>query len=294
MKKQKRVKGFFEDLLLVSLILVVIYAIYFFVFKDNNETKEPVTTAVSKENRFFKNLYEEIKESLFTDIQSQEKIELRNIQNIHNIEELNSNNNYLNYSREKILSIRNEDISAKENLEKLEKESLSEEELNQEESNTNDINSLEEKNITQISEEKAEVVEKTKLSENTQEQKSKENEISFNITENEEQKKVPKNYKRDENSIDVKKSGELFTNFRNRVYENIKKNIPSSALEKGKHVNIRVTILKNGGYEELIFVDGSIYNYDMIKEQIQNVFPLEIDESIKGIFPRYYRMKINF
>ncbi|RXJ94749.1 hypothetical protein CRU94_08260 [Arcobacter sp. AHV-9/2010] len=293
MKKQKKVKGFFEDLLLISLILVVIYAIYFFVFKDNNETKEPVTTAVSKENRFFKNLYEEIKESLFTDIQTQEKIELRNIQTRHNIEELNSNNNYLNYSREKILSIRNEDISNKEISEELEEESLIEEELNKEISNS-DFNSLEKEDITQRLEEKAEVVEETKLSEDTQEQKNKDDEISFNIIENEEQKKVPKNYKRDENSIDVKKSSELFTNFRNKVYENIKKNIPSSTLEKGKHVNIRVTILKDGGYEELIFVDGSIYNYDMIKEQIQNVFPLEIDESIKGIFPRYYRMKINF
>ncbi|HJE03142.1 MAG TPA: hypothetical protein K8U92_04615 [Aliarcobacter thereius] len=264
MIRRKRRKGFLEDFLLIFGILAISFAIYFFVF-SNDETSEPqTTTAVTKENRFLSNLYLEIKEYFFSNLEKDDRLEKFILRSKNELEN-DSSSTHLNYSREDFLSIKDEAQNTNQNKEEL---ILNEDNLDEE---NNDFVEIQ-----------------NKFKEKEQE------ELNIIVEENEEKKKVSSNYKKDENSLNTKKASEFFANFRKKVYQNIKNNIPASSLEKGKDVNIRVTILKNGGYEELIFVDGSIYNYGMIKDQIEAIFPLEIDKSIEEIFPRYYRMKINF
>lgn len=87
---------------------------------------------------------------------------------------------------------------------------------------------------------------------------------------------------------------QFFKNFEIKVYDNINKNVDKSALRSGQFVNIRVTFLKDGGYEQLIYVSGNMGYFNLIKSSIEESFPVVIEDSIKGHFPRYYRMKIEF
>lgn len=59
-----------------------------------------------------------------------------------------------------------------------------------------------------------------------------------------------------------------------------------------QELKIRITILKDGSYEELIFVSGDKILFDMNKENILRVFPVFIDDKIKDDFPRYVRISI--
>ncbi|MFW3328794.1 hypothetical protein ACN9JT_10095, partial [Aliarcobacter butzleri] len=87
---------------------------------------------------------------------------------------------------------------------------------------------------------------------------------------------------------------QFFKNFERKVYDNINKNVDKSALRSGQFVNIRVTFLKDGGYEQLTYVSGNMGYFNLIKSSIEESFPVVIEDSIKGHFPRYYRMKIEF
>ncbi|OCL85209.1 hypothetical protein AAW30_00353 [Arcobacter porcinus] len=272
MIRRKRRKGFLEDFLLIFGILAISFAIYFFVFSDNESSETQTATAVTKEKRFLSNLYSEIKEYFFSNLEKDERLEKFILRSKNELEN-DSSNTHLNYTREDFLSIKDEAQSTNQDKEELISNNIVEDNLSNE--------NIDEKNSDFV-EVQNNIIEK------------EQEELNIIVEENEEKKKVSSNYKKDENSLNTKKASEFFANFRKKVYQNIKNNIPASSLEKGKDVNIRVTILKNGGYEELIFVDGSIYNYGMIKDQIEAVFPLQIDKSIEGIFPRYYRMKINF
>ncbi len=76
-----------------------------------------------------------------------------------------------------------------------------------------------------------------------------------------------------------------------KINNNIKKqNIPKA--ENPRYANIRVTVLKNGGYEQLILMDGNKEYFNLIKEGVLSSFPLKIDPKINDQFPRYFRMKI--
>lgn len=59
-----------------------------------------------------------------------------------------------------------------------------------------------------------------------------------------------------------------------------------------QELKIRVTVLPNGSYEELIFVSGDEKLFEMNKENIVKVFPARIDDKIKDDFPRYIRISI--
>ncbi|MCG3719820.1 hypothetical protein L5F50_11555, partial [Aliarcobacter butzleri] len=87
---------------------------------------------------------------------------------------------------------------------------------------------------------------------------------------------------------------QFFKNFERKVYDNINKNVDKSALRSGQFVNIRVTFLKDGGYEQLTYISGNMGYFNLIKSSIEESFPVVIEDSIKGHFPRYYRMKIEF
>ncbi len=85
----------------------------------------------------------------------------------------------------------------------------------------------------------------------------------------------------------------------NRFLRSTKKKINESvsameivANETPRYANIRVTVLKDGGFEQLTLIDGDKEYFDLISDAVLNVFPLEIDERIEDQFPRYFRMKL--
>ena len=86
----------------------------------------------------------------------------------------------------------------------------------------------------------------------------------------------------------------LYKENEEKVYSNISKDIDKNLLERLSDVNIRVTILKDGKYEQLEYMSGSRQYYDLIKPSILKIFPLKIDNSLKNKFPRYFRMKVKY
>jgi len=84
-----------------------------------------------------------------------------------------------------------------------------------------------------------------------------------------------------------------------RFLNDVKDSISNSIVKKddinstqSQELKIRITILKDGSYEQLSFVEGDKELFEINKENILKVFPLSIDDSIKGSFPRYLRMSI--
>jgi len=86
--------------------------------------------------------------------------------------------------------------------------------------------------------------------------------------------------------------GEFYKSIEDKIYLNISRDVDKSIINNISEVNIRVTILKNGKYQQLKYMDGNKQYYNLIKPSILKVFPLEIDDSLKYKFPRYFRMKV--
>ena len=84
----------------------------------------------------------------------------------------------------------------------------------------------------------------------------------------------------------------FYKNLKDKIYSNIDKNIDKLSFSGKKSVDIRVTILKDGRYEQLIMTKGDEEFFNSIKSSILEVFPLEINQNLKNIFPRYYRLTI--
>lgn len=83
----------------------------------------------------------------------------------------------------------------------------------------------------------------------------------------------------------------FYRSIEEKIYANIEKNVDKTLINNG-FVNIRVTILKDGRYEQLTFMDGSKDNFELFKPSITQVFPLQMNDTLKENFPRYFRMKI--
>ena len=84
----------------------------------------------------------------------------------------------------------------------------------------------------------------------------------------------------------------FYKKIKEKIYSNISKDVDKNILENLGDVNIRVTILKDGRYEQLKYMSGNRQHYNLIRSSILKIFPLEIDESLKYKFPRYFRMKV--
>ena len=84
----------------------------------------------------------------------------------------------------------------------------------------------------------------------------------------------------------------FYKNLKDKIYSNIDKNIDKLSFSGKKSVDIRVTILKDGRYEQLIMTKVDEEFFNSIKSSILEVFPLEINQNLKNIFPRYYRLTI--
>ena len=318
---KRRTKNFVEDILIVIGVFFILYLIYFFVFsKDNDlsletatkETKVEVETKDSKlfvsENGFLSKIYEDIKNKLFSDNND----ELLIVKKVEDENKEESTKNIYLTQRAEILSKQEERV--KEDLNTQEQTIKSEENISTD--NTN-IEALKQEDI------KDKVVEnkvvENKVVENIDEQRV-ENKLATEQKHEEPVEQIKNNdhkdetillepkttletktledVKTDENSEEVHHEvsniDDFFDKFEKKVYSNIDRNFDKTTFKRGEFVNIRVTILKDGSYEQLTFLNGNSDYFNKVKPQIEEIFPLKIEENLKSHFPRYYRMKIDF
>ena len=308
---KRRTKNFVEDILIIIGVLFILYLIYFFVFsKDNDlsfetvtkETKVEMETKDSKvfvsENGFLSQIYEDIKNKLFAD--NNELLTIKKVEEEN--KEDNTKNIYLS-QRAEILSKQEERV----------KEDLT---TQQEQTTKNEENiSTENRNIEALKQEEIKdkvvenVVEQRVENKLATEQKHEEpvQEIKDNDHKDETillepkttlETKTLEDVKTDENSEEVHHEvsniDDFFDKFEKKVYSNIDRNFDKTTFKRGEFVNIRVTILKDGSYEQLTFLNGNSDYFNKVKPQIEEIFPLKIEENLKSHFPRYYRMKIDF
>ncbi|QNM93059.1 hypothetical protein [Aliarcobacter cryaerophilus] len=308
---KRRTKNFVEDILIIIGVLFILYLIYFFVFsKDNDlsfetatkESKVEMETKDSKvfvsENGFLSQIYEDIKNKLFAD--NNELLTIKKVEEEN--KEDNTKNIYLS-QRAEILSKQEERV----------KEDLN---TQQEQTTKNEENiSTENRNIEALKQEEI----KDKVVENVVEQRvenrlateQKNEEPVQQIKDNDHkdetillepkttlETKTLEDVKTDENSEEVHHEvsniDDFFDRFEKKVYSNIDRNFDKTTFKRGEFVNIRVTILKDGSYEQLTFLNGNSDYFNKVKPQIEEIFPLKIEENLKSHFPRYYRMKIAF
>lgn len=308
---KRRTKNFVEDILIIIGVLFILYLIYFFVFsKDNDlsfetakkESKVEIETKDSKvfvsENGFLSQIYEDIKNKLFAD--NNELLTIKKVEEEN--KEDNTKNIYLS-QRAEILSKQEERV----------KEDLN---TQQEQTTKNEENiSTENRNIEALKQEDI----KDKVVENVVEQRvenklateQKNEEPVQQIKDNDHkdetillepkttlETKTLEDVKTDENSEEahheVSNIDDFFDRFEKKVYSNIDRNFDKTTFKRGEFVNIRVTILKDGSYEQLTFLNGNSDYFNKVKPQIEEIFPLKIEENLKSHFPRYYRMKIDF
>lgn len=310
---KRRTKNFVEDILIIIGVLFILYLIYFFVFsKDNDlsfetatkESKVEIETKDSKvfvsENGFLSQIYNDIKNKLFADNNNDELLTIKKVEEEN--KEDNTKNIYLS-QRAEILSKQEERV----------KEDLS---TQQEQTTKNEENiSTENRNIEALKQEEI----KDKVVENVVEQRvenklateQKHEEPVQQIKDNDHkdepillepkttlETKTLEDVKTDENSEEahheVSNIDDFFDRFEKKVYSNIDRNFDKTTFKRGDFVNIRVTILKDGSYEQLTFLNGNSDYFNKVKPQIEEIFPLKIEENLKTHFPRYYRMKIAF
>ncbi|MCT7530642.1 hypothetical protein [Aliarcobacter cryaerophilus] len=308
---KRRTKNFVEDILIIIGVLFILYLIYFFVFSKDNDlsfetatkgTKVEMETKDSKvfvsENGFLSQIYEDIKNKLFAD--NNELLTIKKVEEEN--KEDNTKNIYLS-QRAEILSKQEERV----------KEDLT---TQQEQTTKNEENiSTENRNIEALKQEEI----KDKVVENVVEQRvenklateQKNEEPVQQIKDNEHkdetillepkttlETKTLEDVKTDENSEEahheVSNIDDFFDRFEKKVYSNIDRNFDKTTFKRGEFVNIRVTILKDGSYEQLTFLNGNSDYFNKVKPQIEEIFPLKIEENLKTHFPRYYRMKIDF
>lgn len=309
---KRRTKNFVEDILIIIGVLFILYLIYFFVFsKDNDlsfetatkETKVEVETKDSKlfvsENGFLSQIYEDIKNKLFSD-NNDELLTIKKVEEEN--KEDNTKNIYLS-QRAEILSKQEERV--KEDLD-----------AQQEQTTKNEENiSTENRNIEALKQEEIKdkvvenVVEQRVENKLATEQKHEEPVEQIKVNEHKDETillepkttletKTLEDVKTDENSEEVHHEvsniDDFFDRFEKKVYSNIDRNFDKTTFKRGEFVNIRVTILKDGSYEQLTFLNGNSDYFNKVKPQIEEIFPLKIEENLKSHFPRYYRMKIDF
>ncbi|MCT7549444.1 hypothetical protein N5U04_01435 [Aliarcobacter butzleri] len=269
-----KTKNFFEDLFVLLIVGFIIFFVYIFFFSDDEKSETLLTNNIVQEK------IEETK-PIINEIKGQIENRVEKIVSVTKQQEQNVEENPIH----KHEVINNE---IKEEEKKLEETSLN---------HTNHQENMAQ-TVAPIEETKTEVIAQT----SNPIEISKNNEIVISEEAGKIETKTPdsqiqdiqtnENENRDTN--DKTNVDQFFKNFERKVYDNINKNVDKSALRSGQFVNIRVTFLKDGGYEQLIYVSGNMGYFNLIKSSIEESFPVVIEDSIKGHFPRYYRMKIEF
>lgn len=108
-----------------------------------------------------------------------------------------------------------------------------------------------------------------------------------------EKKKIVLNKKDEVLSTNIPKieytTTKLYEDLEKQIYKNIQ------VIQYNKSIistKIKLTILSDGSYEQLVFVGGDKQYFSDIQDSITKIFPLEIKEELKDKFPRYFRMEI--
>lgn len=276
-----KTKNFFEDLFVLLIIGVIIFFVYIFFFSDDEKSETLLTNNIVQEKiEETKPIINEIKGQIENRV---EKIVSVTKQEEQKVEEVSQNVEENPIHKHEVI---NNEI--KEEEKKIEETSLNH--TNHQENMAQTVAPIEETK-TEVSAQTSNPIEI-----------SKNNEIVISEEAGKIETKTPdsqiqdiqtnENENRDTN--DKTNVDQFFKNFERKVYDNINKNVDKSALRSGQFVNIRVTFLKDGGYEQLIYVSGNMGYFNLIKSSIEESFPVVIEDSIKGHFPRYYRMKIEF
>ncbi|MFW2590655.1 hypothetical protein ACN5PC_01905 [Aliarcobacter butzleri] len=279
-----KTKNFFEDLFVLLIIGVIIFFVYIFFFSDDEKSETLLTNNIVQEKiEETKPIINEIKGQIENRV---EKIVSVTKQEEQKVEEVSQNIEENPIHKHEVI---NNEI--KEEEKKIEETSLNH--TNHQENMAQTVAPIE-----KIEETKTEVIAQT----SNPIEISKNNEIVISEEAGKIETKTPdsqiqdiqtnENENRDTN--DKTNVDQFFKNFERKVYDNINKNVDKSALRSGQFVNIRVTFLKDGGYEQLTYVSGNMGYFNLIKSSIEESFPVVIEDSIKGHFPRYYRMKIEF
>ncbi len=276
-----KTKNFFEDLFVLLIVGFIIFFVYIFFFSDDEKSKTLLTNNIVQEKiEETKPIINEIKGQIENRV---EKIVSTTKQQEQKVEEVSQNVEENPIHKHEVI---NNEI--KEEEKKIEETSLN---------HTNHQENMAQ-TVAPIEETKTEVIAQTSKPIEI----SKNNEIVISEEAGKIETKTPdsqiqdiqtnENENRDTN--DKTNVDQFFKNFERKVYDNINKNVDKSTLRSGQFVNIRVTFLKDGGYEQLIYVSGNMGYFNLIKSSIEESFPVVIEDSIKGHFPRYYRMKIEF
>ena len=271
----------FEDLFVLLIVGFIIFFVYIFFFSDDEKSETLLTNNIVQEKiEETKPIINEIKGQIENRV---EKIVSVTKQEEQKVEEVSQNVEENPIHKHEVI---NNEI--KEEEKKIEETSLN---------HTNHQENMAQ-TVAPIEETKTEVIAQT----SNPIEISKNNEIVISEEAGKIETKTPdsqiqdiqtnENENRDTN--DKTNVDQFFKNFERKVYDNINKNVDKSALRSGQFVNIRVTFLKDGGYEQLIYVSGNMGYFNLIKSSIEESFPVVIEDSIKGHFPRYYRMKIEF
>ncbi|MGJ0493634.1 hypothetical protein [Aliarcobacter cryaerophilus] len=308
---KRRTKNFVEDILIIIGVLFILYLIYFFVFsKDNDlsfetatkETKVEMETKDSKvfvsENGFFSQIYEDIKNKLFAD--NNELLTIKKVEEEN--KEDNTKNIYLS-QRAEILSKQEERVKEDLNTQQ-EQTTKNEENISTENRNIEALKQeeIKDKVVENVVEQRVEnkLITEQKNEEPVQQNKDSDHKDETILLEPKTtlETKTLEDVKTDENSEEVHHEvsniDDFFDRFEKKVYSNIDRNFDKTTFKRGEFVNIRVTILKDGSYEQLTFLNGNSDYFNKVKPQIEEIFPLKIEENLKSHFPRYYRMKIDF
>ncbi|QKF59159.1 hypothetical protein ACNSOO_08555 [Aliarcobacter lanthieri] len=287
---KRRTKNFIEDTIIVIIVLFIMYLIYFFLFSQNSDVEEINTSTtqtlstntIENEKSFLITVYEEIKEKLFED----DKQELNsNELKVEDAEKPVQNSIHMQRSENRLQNTTNQT----EDTNNSESQSI----INEE-----NINSLDK----QREEQRKEQLESKTSHEDIPEKIITEEENHENIKKEEVSNTKPLiEIKTDENSDNdqehtssITNIDDFFHNFEKKVLSNIDKNVDKSNFIKGESLSIRITILKDGRYEQLTLISGNSNYFNLIKNSIEQVFPLKIEDNLKINFPRYYRMKIDF
>lgn len=276
-----KTKNFFEDLFVLLIVGFIIFFVYIFFFSDDEKSETLLTNNIVQEKiEETKPIINEIKGQIENRV---EKIVSVTKQEEQKVEEVSQNVEENPIHKHEVI---NNEIKEKEK--KIEETSLNH--TNHQENMAQTVAPIEETK-TEVSAQTSNPIEI-----------SKNNEIVISEEAGKIETKTPdsqiqdiqtnENENRDTN--DKTNVDQFFKNFERKVYDNINKNVDKSALRSGQFVNIRVTFLKDGGYEQLIYVSGNMGYFNLIKSSIEESFPVVIEDSIKGHFPRYYRMKIEF
>lgn len=308
---KRRTKNFVEDILIIIGVLFILYLIYFFVFsKDNDlsfetatkESKVEMETKDSKvfvsENGFLSQIYEDIKNKLFAD--NNELLTIKKVEEEN--KEDNTKNIYLS-QRAEILSKQEERVKEDLNTQQ-EQTTKNEENISTENRNIEALKQeeIKDKVVENVVEQRVEnkLATEQKNEEPVQQNKDSDHKDETILLEPKTtlETKTLEDVKTDENSEEVHHEvsniDDFFDRFEKKVYSNIDRNFDKTTFKRGEFVNIRVTILKDGSYEQLTFLNGNSDYFNKVKPQIEEIFPLKIEENLKSHFPRYYRMKIDF